>query len=149
MYYCKTRAALYCGYLCKGLTGRITDRISDFFGFGSYVYPGLAYNASLILKGAEDEESLFYELYGFFLYAEKQLIADETRTLEEVLHTDPLTWENVPPELKIDGLSPEETKSAWDEFRKNPRSDFKPGAAAGTGSDPDGNQAPAAMRNNQ
>ena len=75
---------------------------------------------------------MFVDLNGFFLHAEKKKFPDEKRTLEEVLHTDKLTEENVPPELKIEGLSCEEMEKAWAECRQKQA----PGAA-GTGSDPE------------
>ena len=138
VYYCKTRCALYVGYLCKSIiTGRITDRLSDFLGLGQHIDAGLNYIACSITNNAEDAESLFVDLNGFFLHAEKKKFADETRTLEEILHVDPLTLENVPPELKIEGLSMEELEAAWAEFRESKTITVKAPGAAGTGSDPE------------
>lgn len=132
VYYCKTRCALYVGYLCKDFSGRITDRLSDFLGLWQHIDAGLNYIACSIINNAENDESLFVDLNGFFLQAEKKKFPDETRTLEEILHVDPLTWENVPPELKIEGLSKEETEAAWAEYRR-----IQAPGAAGTGSDPE------------
>lgn len=103
IYYCKTRVALYSGYLYKGKGGIIKDRIENEWAFaieGEECFPGINYIANNIMQSNEgDEEGLYIELNNFFLKAEKKHFPDETRTSEEILHKDPV--ESYPPEIMI------------------------------------------------
>lgn len=121
IYYCKTRAALCIGYLYRNsITGKISDRLSNTFGlFEKDIIPGLPIIAYQTLKSCGgDYDDLFYELNALLLHAEKKTFPDEKRTLEEVLHTDPLTFDHVPPELKLkESFTMEECLESWKAFR--------------------------------
>lgn len=121
IYYCKTRAALCLGYLFKNrLTGKIQDNLSDYFGFfRQEIIPGLNVTSALIMKSnRNDPDELFEDLNIHLLGAEKKTFPDEQRTIEEILHTDELTFENVPPELKVlPDYTMEQCLESWKEFR--------------------------------
>jgi hypothetical protein len=96
------------------LSGKITDKISDIFRIYTPNYPGLSYVAGAMIKTISDEKQLFEELNAFFLAAEKRFFSDEIRTIEEINHVDPLTWENLPPELRLEDLSMDRLQRLWD-----------------------------------
>lgn len=122
IYYCKTRAALCLGYLYRSsVTGKIQDNLSNLFGlFRKEIMPGLNYMAYSVMKAAGgDVDLMFEDINALLLGAEKKTFPDEKRTLEEVMHTDPLTFDHVPPELKLQpDYTMEQCLESWKEFRK-------------------------------
>lgn len=116
IYYCKTRSGLCLNYLYKNsVTGKIEDRNTGGFMFRGEIMPGLTACALSMLRSFDTKEECFYALSKLLLTAEKKQFSDEQRTLEEILHTDLLTMENVPKEAKPypDCESMEECKEYW------------------------------------
>lgn len=128
IYYCKTRTALYTVYLYKGSGGIIKDRLTHNFIYayeGESCFPGAEYIMQSIMKSEEDDEEELYRLLNLFLLkAEKKNFPDEERTEEEILHVDSLTFDNVPPELKLKPeYTMEECIESWKKYREELKED--------------------------